>query len=259
MVEILTCLPIIETICFYLSFEEMSNLRVCKALSTISCQIPIVDPSERLFFLDGISAENIIAYRLIQKHGSRKALFKAIRYQNIPVIQSLIRNGVDVNWTNRDGWSPLLDNIHLENIEMVRLLLMEKVEIDQADYSGLTPLMLAAYNGNYEIVKLLLEKKAKLSIEDMNGRQVLAWSITSCGNNVEISKLLLEQGAEINHLDAHGISPLILAAFDGNVKMTEFLLLSKADPNIADREGSTALDRARKAGYTQIVRLLTNS
>ncbi len=66
-------------------------------------------------------------------------------------------------------------------------------------------------------------------------------------------------GARIHTRNEKGYSALMLAAYNGNFEVAQFLLTHGADPNSADPSGSTVLMGAAFKGELLIVRLLIES
>lgn len=75
-------------------------------------------------------------------------------------------------------------------------------------------------------------------------------------NDVASLASLLASGASIDEGDHRGYSPLMLAAYGGNLEAFEFLLAAGADPNGADHAGNSILMGAAFKGHLGLVRRL---
>lgn len=60
-------------------------------------------------------------------------------------------------------------------------------------------------------------------------------------DRLDLLNYLLQNGFNVNTQDAHGMSPLMYAAWDNKREMVEALLKAGANPNLKDRFGYTAL------------------
>jgi ankyrin repeat protein len=69
---------------------------------------------------------------------------------------------------------------------------------------------------------------------------------------------LLELGWWVDRRDSNGVTPLMAAAWNGDVAMTALLLKGGADPNRRGPGGSV-LDYAGRGGEIQVVELLKRS
>ena len=67
---------------------------------------------------------------------------------------------------------------------------------------------------------------------------------------------LLDAGARPNGFTRYKITPLTLAAQNGNAALVERLLVAGADPDTASEEGQTALMTAARNGSVAAVRAL---
>ena len=74
----------------------------------------------------------------------------------------------------------------------------------------------------------------------LNKQPVLLHTFVEYGNRTLIEEAIAA-GADVNARDAHGNTPLTLAARDDDKKVIEALLDNKADPNLADQTGFTPL------------------
>jgi ankyrin repeat protein len=90
--------------------------------------------------------------------------------QQIPLVQTLIKRGADIN---RPGWTPLHYAATAGNATIIRLLLEAHAYIDAESPNGTTPLMMAAHYGTPEATKLLLEEGADPLIKNEKGLTAL--------------------------------------------------------------------------------------
>lgn len=118
-----------------------------------------------------------------------------------------------------------------------------------------TALIWAAANGHTSVVEFLHSKDAKINAKDSNGQTALMFAVK--GSHEETVKYLLENGADIDARSIkQGFTALITAAAVGNMNVVRLLLEHGADKDIAERNGNTALDRARQYGHPDIAALL---
>jgi ankyrin repeat protein len=95
---------------------------------------------------------------------------------------------------------------------IMRLLLEHGMDSNYEDSNGLTPLSAAAMKGNLGMMRLLLNKGSDLELEGRTGWTPLL--AAAAGGNVEVTKLLLEQGAQpgptlLFEATRHGHEPLV--------------------------------------------------
>jgi ankyrin repeat protein len=170
--------------------------------------------------------------------------YKTIYYaDDINIAQVLIKKGVNLN-----------EKIKYKDV-IIKVL---KLEGDE-QYFDNTPLFTIK---NAEVLKLLIDNGA-----DVNARG--KYSETPLMNSKTFSalKVFLENGAEVNAQTKYGSTALKQIVNDDSkdnnkhletLKMTFALLLKKADPNIQDNGGHTALHSIRW-GHVDIANLLVAS
>ena len=160
-----------------------------------------------------------------QDRGNRTPLIDAIEGKNVLVIQKLINCGASVKHSTGPGWSVLHHAAMCENSEAVSLLLDHGASIDQANEKGYTPLHAALDH--------------------------------STSNPDEVCKIitrLVAHGSDVNAKELeNGHTPLMLAVFDGNLKIVETLLTLHARVDIPDNEGTTVLTMADSAKIKQLL------
>uniref|UniRef100_UPI0037E827F7 ankyrin repeat domain-containing protein 50 n=1 Tax=Semicossyphus pulcher TaxID=241346 RepID=UPI0037E827F7 len=150
-------------------------------------------------------------------------------------VKLLLDAGADVDGCDSEGRTALRAAAWGGHEEIVLTLLDYGAQVDKADSKGRTPLIAAAYMGHHEAVEILLDHNAKVELADGDGRTALSVAAlcvpTAAGvkGYGEVASLLLERGADPGHRDHDGMTPLLLAAYEGNDDVVELLLEAGAD------------------------------
>jgi len=111
-----------------------------------------------------------------------------------------------------------------------------------------TPLMRASSLGDEESVALLLKWGANPNTADRKG--VVPLHLATCSGKPIVTDLLVNNGAEVNQPDRHGQTPLFFAP---SVEMCSRLCEARADMNVRNFKGQSALHLAAYAGYNDVV------
>jgi ankyrin repeat protein len=190
------------------------------------------------------------------------------------LILRLIHTGANVNVKPDydENMSPLIWAARCDQASAARSLLDRGADVNiTADFAGSTtgmvegstPLIWAASYGNVDVVRILLARGAdpnaqEIVIDDINkpaekrkGHTPLVESV-----NKETTELLLLAKADPNLVGSNDISPLMMAAFRGNLEQCELLLAWGANPRLKDRFGQTAADWAQQAKHMLVAKLL---
>ena len=113
----------------------------------------------------------------------------------------------------------------------------------------------AAMRGDREAVRTALARKADVNAAQVDGTTALHWAVER--DDVELAELLLIAGAQVGARTREGVTPLRLAAINGNARMLGRLIKSGADPNAPLTPArDTALMLAARTGKTDAIRLL---
>jgi len=188
------------------------------------------------------------------------ALHLAVRSNDLPTVQKLLKSGANANAANRYGVTPLFLAVENANAEIVTTLLKAGAN-DKAPLSaGQTLLMAAARTGNPDIVKLLLDRGADPNaIEPRNNETALMWAAAQ--NHPEAVRVLASRGADLNarsktltyKQDRFGLegvqtilprgawTPLMVAGREGSVQAAQALAEAGANLNLQDPDGTTAM------------------
>ena len=163
---------------------------------------------------------------------------------------SFVENGgmSDSNYIKKRSRGFLMQAVRKDNVTEAESLITAGVALESKDKNGYTPLMNAVKQQNTEIVKLLAEHGANVNISDDLEDTPLVWA--SSMKNEDIVKVLLENGADP---DKGNFSPLMWAAFHGNLPMLKMFFKYRANLNLRTHEGWTALMWAAERGNLHVM------
>jgi ankyrin repeat protein len=175
-----------------------------------------------------------------------EALFRAIRDGDHAVVQQLADQGANLNARNELGDTALMQAALNADTRMVHLLLQRGAEVQARSRSGDGVLMRAVHDRDK--VKLLLDRGAP--VED----RPMVFAATLPGSRPTL-ELLLRSGGKIN-AKAGGVTPLMTAAFCGDLESVRFLLEHGASAKARTAKGLTPLIEASLSGNEEVVQLL---
>lgn len=128
------------------------------------------------------------------------------------------------------------------NMERINLFIKAGMDINATDKNGYTGLMVALMNDNPDIVDLLIAKGADINARSKAGYTALMF-VSSKGNMAE-TELLIKKGADVNAQNSDGETALMLASLRGNFEVAKLLIDKGADVNAKSNRGDTALKYA---------------
>jgi ankyrin repeat protein len=204
------------------------------------------------------------------------ALHWAVYHEDVALVDRLLAAGASATVPNREGATPFYLACVSGNAEMMGKLLKAGVDVNGSFlHHGETPLMVAARTGRPEAVKLLMEAGAKVEMkETLRQTTALMWAAEQ--GHAEVIKLLIDSGADINaastveeakkrrgvvyeqgeNQHTGGVTPLVLAARQGNLAAVQALAEGGADLNKASGDGSSAMVVAVQNGHYNVARYL---
>ena len=186
-------------------------------------------------------------------------LVEASKYDDVKAVQFFLKylskDRVDVIV---NGMTPLMYAVGNKHEKIVDLLLVAGADVNAQNDAGTTPLIFAIFADYLPTLDRLL----KAPLIDLNKKNnlnrtplAIALSLDLKNRYVIINKLIAA-GADVNTVDASGVTPLMLAIDENNVKLVDLLLFAGADPNIKVNHGTTALMIAVRRGLKDIVQSL---
>lgn len=139
-------------------------------------------------------------------------------------------------------------------VQEVKALMMQNPDIiNSVNDAGFTPLILSCYRGNVAVANFLIKHVKDINDESAMGTSLMAAVVKG---NTEIVKALLENKANPNLADANGTTALIYAVQFKNSSIIKLLLDYKADKSKIDNKGKTAFEYAVFSSDEQIINLL---
>ena len=182
-----------------------------------------------------------------------RALFTAVQVESIQAVEQAIAAGADVNAKDDSNITPLLWAIDKSHKEIVELLITKGADVNFKDIAGQTPLDWAesgkfteiadllrkhdGKNGNnwFEHDKAEKSKPLKNKVPDISIHDAVE------KGNIEAVKQHLAAGTDVNSKDEDGeLTPLQMAAGEGQKEVAELLIAKGADVNAMTPDGLAA-------------------
>uniref|UniRef100_A0ABD2WG24 Uncharacterized protein n=1 Tax=Trichogramma kaykai TaxID=54128 RepID=A0ABD2WG24_9HYME len=197
-------------------------------------------------------------YQLVQVNAQDKfgmtPLHYALCYNNLKLSEFLLRKGSNPTLSDVDGLTHLHivcmryndDDDLAETFFKMCDEFQYKLGIDFRDSLGNTPLHMAVNCGNKKAVELLLRRGANLNLANNEGLTTLRM-ICDRGYDDDLVNIFFtvndgkHQRLQVNVLDKFGNAPLHYALVFHRGTMAALLLKNGANPNLANKDGSTPL------------------
>jgi ankyrin repeat protein len=176
----------------------------------------------------------------ISKAGAFDDFFKAIVFDQVPVVRNLIYRGMDPNTPTEKGEPALVFAVRSGAPKTVAYLLKQPgIQIDATNMADETALMLAANANDLASANLLIEAGASVNRPNWTPLHYAA----SKGHTA-MMRLLIENDAHIDAESPNGTTPLMMAAYYASPNAVKLVLEEGADPLLRNQDGQTALDMA---------------
>jgi ankyrin repeat protein len=187
------------------------------------------------------------------------ALHWAVRYDEVALVERLIKAGAKPDVANRYGVTPIALACESASAAIVEQLLKAGVSPNATGPLGETALHTCAHTGNVDAAKALLARGAAVNSGDnWRGQTPLMWAAAQ--GHAAMVRVLVEAGADVNvrstvvtwerqrtaeprdkWLPPGGFTPLLLAARAGCVDCIKVLIASGANINEITPESHTGL------------------
>ncbi len=174
-------------------------------------------------------------------------LLNAAKAGDLTQVKALVSTGdVDINVIDSFQTSPLMMAVGNKHLNVAEYLLQHGADIHLDNKYGYTPLMQAAMRNDPKMVSMLLDKGAK--IDQKNFYTELTPLMMAVDNgSMELVELLIARKANLNLQDDRGRSALMHASAARQPKIAERLIQAGADTTLKDKQDRTADDFAKPA------------
>ena len=186
-------------------------------------------------------------------------LIEAASKGNLVVVSDLLKRGAKLNAQNTNGRTALTAAVMGNHLEVVKTLIAAGADPDIQDDNRNNALLLTGESGNVAMLREVLKANPDLTRTNRFGGTALIPAADR--GHVDYVREILKTKIKVDHVNNLGWTALLEAVIlgDGGSRHTEIvrlLLEAKAEVNLADRDGITPLQHARRRGFTAMINLL---
>ncbi|MBW5398364.1 ankyrin repeat domain-containing protein [Brachyspira pilosicoli] len=217
--------------------------------------------------LDTTQNGSIVAPAAVDLDPKQLELLIAVKNNDIIAVNALLKENVNPNFVDEEGYSPLHRAVLNDNLDVVNVLLSYKdidteiklpyeASVDDWYLGGATPLLVASYTGNADIVNALIEAGSDIRAKDDIDGATTIHIASANGNNEVINILLNKDNTLINEADSMKDTPLHWASIKNQTDTISLLLANGADTKLTNSDGNTVLHYAAMYGDVNTVNVL---
>lgn len=170
-------------------------------------------------------------------------------------LRQLLADGARIEARDGTGATALLVATHANAVDAARALIEAGADVNARDEIHDSPYLYAGARGHLEILKMTLAHGADLESTNRYGGTALIPA--SERGHVETVRTLIAAGVDVDHVNNLNWTALLEAVIlgDGGPRHQQIVALligAGANVNLADGDGVTPTQHARRAGFTQI-------
>ncbi len=187
-----------------------------------------------------------------------QALIGAAGRGDLAAVERLIREGASVAARDNRGRTALLVATHGNHVPAARALIAAGADVNAKDDIQDSAFLYAGAEGRIEILKMTLPTADLKSTNRYGGTALIP---AAHHGHTEAVRILLATAIDKDHVNRLGWTALLEAVILGDggpvhSEIVRLLVEAGANVNIADREGVTPLQHAKRRGYAAMVRIL---
>jgi len=189
----------------------------------------------------------------------RPPLVEAAGRGDLAQVQALLQAGADIEQRDVGGSTALLAATGGNHLGVVRVLIARGADVNAPNRQRDSAFLLASARGYTEVVRATLAAGADLKSTNRYGGTAL---IPACHHgHLDTVRLLLTTPIDVNHVNDLGWTALLEAVILGDggpvhAEIVRLLLARGAEVGLADRDGVTPLEHARRRGQRVVEEVL---
>jgi uncharacterized protein len=190
------------------------------------------------------------------------SLLDAARAGDADAVAVALRAGADIEARDPQGRTALLLASTYDHVDVARVLVGMGADPDALDDRHDTPWLVTGVTGSVAMLEALLPAHPDLTVRNRFGG--LSPIPASERGHVAYVRRVVATGVDLDHVNDLGWTALLEAVIlgDGGADhqdVVRILLDAGVDPDIADRDGLTALQHAEQRGFDEIAELLRDA
>jgi len=175
-------------------------------------------------------------------------IYRAAQFDDVAGMRSALAQGADPNRIDEvRGETPMIMALHEGSVKVALFLLSQPgVDLEAKAANGSTAPMMASFMHEREVVQALLARGARV-----NRPGFAAMHFAAAAGDEAILRILLDHHADIDAPSPNNMTPLMIAAREGQQGAVRLLLDAGADARLRTGDGKTASEVAleRDKGY----------
>jgi ankyrin repeat protein len=201
----------------------------------------------------------LFAMPILPMTATAQTILEAAERGDTASVERLIASGASIDQANASGQTPLLLAVQNNHLAIATRLIDAGANINVQAVNQDTPWLLAGALGRTAMLRHMLPKGPDFEVRNRFGGNAL---IPACERaHVDTVAFLVNTPIDVNHVNNLGWTCLleIVILGDGgprHVEVTKLVLAAGANPNIADRDGVSPLQHARRRSQREVAALI---
>ena len=156
------------------------------------------------------------------------AVHKAAHVGNFDALKVLKISGANIHAQSKDGSNAIMSaSLGTGDCDIVRWLIEEGVDVNYSNKEGFTSVHYAAQEGNMDVLKQLETSGADIHAQTKDGWNSIISALLVTGDCNTV-RWLIEQGVDVNYCSKEGFNAVHFATEKGNLDVLKLLNTSGA-------------------------------